>query len=62
MLNLGQTIGWQSRRNSREAAASSSLAERLDRYVASVAQPGRVLTPGGRLDYRTRFETVISRS
>jgi hypothetical protein len=61
MINLGRTIGWNSRRNSREVASGSALSERLDRYVANVSQPGRILTPHERLDMRNRLESAIGR-
>ena len=61
MINLGRTLGLSSRRNSREPVPSSSLSERLDRYVVSVSQPGRVLTPNERFDLRSRLELAIGR-
>lgn len=61
MINFRRTIGWQSRGNSRNVAISSTLSERLDRYVVSVSQPGRVLAPREPLDSRNRLEAAIGR-
>ena len=61
MINLGRTLGLNSRRNSREPLTGSPLADRLDRYVTNISQPGRVLNPSERTDLRNRLEMAIGR-
>lgn len=60
-MSLSMRIRWFSRKNVEQIEASSSLAARLDRYVASIDRSTSETTAKERMALRARLETAFDR-
>ena len=60
-MSLSMRIRWFARKNVEQNDATSSLAERLDRYVASIERSTSETTAKERMALRARLETAFDR-